>query len=186
MGTRNTAAILLATIALLVTAEVTTAATETNSPATAPGFFKRLFCRLTFSETVAVVESPKEACAAVRRNLEYREDLGDNWASAEETWEKKGGDCEDLAKCVVELCERKGFKAWIEVFCAKGTPVAHAVAMGYDADGDLWLSSNGWFQKVKSISEAKEVIAREMRWKNKEVLNSRIENFRKLAAAATS
>lgn len=175
---------MLATIAIFLHAEGVFAGAETNSPASPPGWFRRTFCRLTFSEIITTITSPKEACAAVRHNVTFKEDLDDEWATAETTWNRESGDCEDFAACVVELCKRAGFDAWVEIFYPRDGIVAHAVALGFDKDGNMWMSSNGWFEKVKSVADAKETIAHELRWKNMEILNSAPEDFLKDVSAA--
>ena len=123
---------------------------EAESVEQKPGFFRRLFSKLTWNELVTVVESPKEICIKVRQNVEYREDLSDVWENGKKTWDKGSGDCEDLAACVVDLCKEKGFEADILIFYPKGSWEAHAVAVG-QWNGEYWISSNGWYQKVKSI-----------------------------------
>ncbi len=130
---------------------------------------RRIFSKLTWEEIETVVDSPKEICAIVRHTVDYKSDMGDEWTSGKETWEKGHGDCEDFAIAIIELCEKKGIKASMQVFYPKGSMLAHAVVVG-EWKGKTWISSNGWFQTVKSMEHAKREIAFEAGWRSKEIL----------------
>lgn len=134
-----------------------------------PGWLRRAFCHLTWQETIAVVETPKEICSAVRHNVSYLEDMGDEQQSGLETWEKGTGDCEDFAAAVVDLSKRKGFEAAMYVFRIKESGIAHAVAVGRH-DGKMWLSSNGWYRQIDSWDNAREFVAREMGWRSRQII----------------
>lgn len=128
-----------------------------------PGFFKRLFGTLSWSETLSVTESPRDAVSAVMRRIKYRPDIGDQLTSPEESWKNGYGDCEDIAHAIVELCREKGFEAWVEVFYSSESFTAHAVAMGR-IDGSLWVADRIML-KVDDMGEARKEIASTMRWK---------------------
>ena len=149
------------------------------------GWFRRTFCDLTWDEIQTVAKMPKSICAAVRHHVRYAEDLGDNWATGKETWNKKQGDCEDFAACVVDLCKAAGIEATTHIFFPKGSLEAHAVAVGSWRD-HLWISSNGWYATVDSMDEAKTLIAKELGWRHKEIMVASPEEARNGSLAASS
>jgi hypothetical protein len=132
---------------------------------------RRTFCKLTWEEVGYTVDSPREACAAVRHTLRYEKDVGEEWPSAQQTWERGYGDCEDYASCVAELCRKAGLEASVLVFYPEDSWEGHAIATGR-WKGKLWFSSNGWYRTVKSLNEAKKYVAREMGWGLKAKVNS--------------
>jgi len=134
---------------------------------------RRIFTKLTWEEIETIVDTPKEICAAIRHTVDYKEDFGDEWTAANETWNRGYGDCEDFAIAVLELCKKKGIKADIQVFYPNGSIVGHAVVIG-EWKGKMWISSNGWFQYVKSIEHAKKEIKSEIGWKQREILMASI------------
>lgn len=111
------------------------------------------------------VSSPKDACKAVKSRVKYSQDMQreDEWRSGKDTWDRGKGDCEDYAAAVNDLCKEKGFKAEVYVLQPGTTDKAHAVTMG-EMDGTLWVSSNGSYEEVKSLHDAKEKIARDLGW----------------------
>ena len=128
-----------------------------------PGLLKRLFCSLSWKETVSVVQSPRDASCAVTQHIKYKPDINDELTKPEEAWERGYGDCEDIAHAIVELCHMNGFDAWVEVFYSPYSFNAHAVAMG-TINGQLWIA-NGRFLEVEHMNEAREAVASAMRWK---------------------
>ncbi len=114
--------------------------------------------------------SPRDLCKAVKERVRYSRDIlkGDEWRSGEDTWNRRAGDCDDYAVVIKELCEREGFKAEIYVFRSRVAHAAHAVTVG-EKDGIMWLSSNGSYQEVKSLDDAREAIARDMGWRAQDV-----------------
>lgn len=149
------------------------------------GWFRRTFCALTWNEIQTVVKTPREICSAVRHHVRCKEDLGDEWATGKETWERKTGDCEDYAACVVDLCKAAGIEANIQIFYPKGSWEAHAVAVG-SLNGQLWISSNGWYETVKSVDDAKRIIAREVGWRHREILIASQEEVKNGSLALSS
>ena len=133
-----------------------------------PSLLRRIFCRLSWEEVGNVVETPRQICVKVRQNVRYSEDFNDQWAGGRETWEKGAGDCEDIAACVVDLCKRKNMPAAIIVFCPDDSLEGHALALG-KTDRGYWISSNGWYEEVKSLEEAKDEVARELGWKGRRI-----------------
>jgi len=127
-------------------------------------WFRQVFAKLSWEETISVVKTPRQICAAVRRRVEYREDLGDEWAGGKETWDREYGDCEDIAASVVDLCRARGLDARILIFFPENAAEGHAAAVGVIGN-KIWISSNGWYDTADSLDEAKRKIAREMRWK---------------------
>ena len=149
---------------IIVATLIATAAQAQAGDSDHPGLLKRLFGTLSWKETIHVVETPRDAVYAVSQHVKYAPDFIDKLTAPEATWEKGKGDCEDIAHAVVELCEKKGFDAWVEVFYSSESFTAHAVAMG-TIDGKLWISNGRRLVKVKNMGEANKVVARTMRWK---------------------
>lgn len=148
-----------------------------NAEEDKPGWFRRNFGELRWGEIKTVAKTPRAICNAVRRRVRYTEDLGDNWATGKEAWEKKQGDCEDFAVCVFDLCRTNGIEVEIQVFAPKGSWEAHAVVVG-SWNGKLWISSNGWYVTINSMDEAKAVIAKEQGWRHKEILVASLEDVK--------
>lgn len=144
-----------------------------------PDWIRRTFGTLTWEEAQTVYKTPQDISAAVRQHVAYREDMGDEWASGKETWDRGFGDCEDFAACVADLCKAAGIVATIQVFSPKGSFEGHAVAMG-SWNGRLWISSNGWYETVKSMDDAKAVIAKEQGsgWRHREIVTATSEEAR--------
>ena len=136
-----------------------------EAPGNKPGWFKRAFGNLSWNEIQLVVDTPREASAAVRQNIRYAEDLGDTWTGGEETWNRGSGDCEDMAAAVVEMVHKVGGEASIVVFRPENSGAGHAVAIG-TWQGRQWVSSNGFYYSVKSLDQAKTLVAREMGWRH--------------------
>ena len=130
------------------------------------GLFRSAVGDLKWAEVSTVVRSPKDICRRVRSHVRYEDDLGDQWESGQGTWDRGYGDCEDFAACVVDLCKATGAEAWIQVFFPANGFEAHAVAMGPLKDG-FWISSNGSYETVRSMEDAKQVVAGEVGWRGK-------------------
>jgi hypothetical protein len=132
------------------------------------GWWKRTFGTLNWEEVVSAVSSPSEVARRVRHHVDFRDDVGDQWAEGKETWDRGYGDCEDMAAAVVAMCKRIGIDATVMVFCPTSRRAAHAVAVG-KWNGKMWISSNGWYETVKSMDDAKREIAKEMGWRGLEI-----------------
>ena len=142
-----------------------------------PGWFRRNFCTLTWDEIQTVVKTPRSISSAVRTHIRYADDQPDNWATGKEAWEKKQGDCKSYAACVIDLCKAAGIQAEIKIFFPRGSGEGHAVVVG-SLKGQLWISSNGWYQTVTSMDDAKRTIAREAGWRHREILVASAEDVK--------
>jgi len=59
-----------------------------------------------YEKTLEILDTPLKVAAWLRANVEYEQDLEDDWKSAEETFITKRGDCEDWA-IFANACLRK-------------------------------------------------------------------------------
>ena len=134
-------------------------------------WFKKSFGELTWDETAEVASTPREICSRVRRRVYRRKDDSDEWASGRQTWQRGYGDCEDLAACIVSLCRERGIDARVLVFHPAGGRQGHAVVVG-KWRGKLWLSSNGWYQRIDSLEDAKRKVAVELGWGRRTRVNA--------------
>ena len=121
----------------------------------------------------SIGDRPVDICATVRNRIRYARELGDNWQSANETWMLRTGDCEDFAIVVRDLCRAKGIAADVYAFHSKAHDIGHAVTIG-SSSGGMWMSSNGSFQRVRSISDARSTIARSLHWNPEEVSGCKV------------
>lgn len=117
-----------------------------------------------WQELPSLVGTPRQVCSMIRHHVRYRADLGDEWATGEETWKRGYGDCEDFAFSVVELCRKVGLDARVAIVHPEGSLEGHAVVVG-TYKGQFWVSSNGWYEEVKDLSTAWKSVARQLRWK---------------------
>jgi hypothetical protein len=123
-------------------------------------WFHRVFHKPTWSEVLEQCESPRDVCNVVSRFIGYRSEDIDRWTSAEETWQRGRGDCEDFATCIEAICYKLGFNTTINLYFPSGLRGdGHAVAVG-SWNGKVWMSSNGSYEEVSSIAEVKETVAR--------------------------
>lgn len=113
--------------------------------------------------TTAIGNTAQDICRAVRNRVRYTSDTGDTWQSAAVTWERQAGDCEDFAIIVRDLCRAKSIDANVHVFYSKTRNSGHAVTIGRSADG-MWMSSNGSFERVTSLADARSTITRRHGW----------------------
>ncbi len=109
--------------------------------------------------------NPKAICQTVNRRVSYAPDRGyqDEWQKGSVTWKRRSGDCEDMAQCVKEICDKKGVPADVYVFGSRATGRGHAVAIG-NWKGALWMSSNGSYGEVTSVGDARQQVARRHGW----------------------
>ena len=159
--------ILAAVVGLLISTVLQAAGGGGLSKSQKPGLFKRVLGTLSWDEVAYVVESPRDICWWVRLRVRYKVDPGaDQWASGREAWERGYGDCEDMAACIKDLCDRKGFDARVYVFhTLKGRDrlFGHVAVVG-KWEGKIWLSNNGSWTEVDSFNEAERRIAHELNW----------------------
>ncbi len=126
----------------------------------------------------ATGNTPRDVCNSVRNRIRYTSDTGDTWQSADESWARRKGDCEDFAIAVRDLCRAKGIFADVYVFYSKTRNVGHAVAIGRSADG-LWMSCNGSFERITSLVNACTTIVRHHGWTGESITAYRAIGFGK-------
>jgi len=137
-------------------------------------WFKKTFKELTWPEVQQIVSSPREICARVRHRVIYKPDTEDIWDDGKTTWTREYGDCEDISQTIVDLCKEKNIPAWVEVFSIDGGTEGHAVVLGYWGN-KMWMASNGWFQYIDDLADAKHKVSREFKhWRGKNINSSRI------------
>ena len=124
-------------------------------------WWKRTFGTLSWEDVQSVARSPKAITDSVHCHVKYRAESIDVWDSGQTTWQRGFGDCEDIAACIVDLCQKKGIDAWIQVFLPSGSLQGHAVAMGR-TDGKIWIAGRT-FSVVENIEDAKGNVGREMK-----------------------
>jgi hypothetical protein len=139
-----------------------------NSETRTMGFYESdsaTLSTLPWNKAVKNFSSPEDICKAVKRRVQYSRDMfkEDEWRSGRETWEKREGDCEDIAAVVRDLCREKGYKAEIYVIYSKTARAAHAVTIG-EHNGVVWVSNNGSYSEHQSLFDAKQEIARDQGW----------------------
>lgn len=113
--------------------------------------------------------TPKEICEAVQARVRYTPDEEDHWQTGEETWKREAGDCEDFAAAVRDICHARHLDAQMYVFHSKTSNTAHAVVIGY-WNGGVWMSSNGSYKEVGSISNARNIVIRDLKWNDGNVV----------------
>jgi len=147
---------------LLVTAAVA------DEPAPARGFFARQR-KPEFNQIPALCTQPADVCRVVDRFVRDRRDFRDRWNTAEETWHRGRGDCEDFAVVIENLCRELGFDAHVRLYYP-ATPglEGHAVVAG-QWNGKFWISSMGSYREFSTETEAKASVAREMGYKSSEL-----------------
>lgn len=65
-----------------------------------------------FDEVVDRLNSPELAALYINANIRYIADVGDHWQSALETFNTKGGDCEDYAALATYCLAKNGYEAY--------------------------------------------------------------------------
>jgi predicted transglutaminase-like cysteine proteinase len=120
---------------------------------------------MDWTDALASKMDPAQICRAVRARVAYTPDTGpaDEWSAADRTWDRRKGDCEDFAVCVLALCKANGIQASIRIFVRRGTGDAHAVVVG-EWNGSAWMSSNGSFEDLASRHDAAGKVARDLGW----------------------
>ena len=134
-------------------------ASASSSSKPRQSWFHRMFHKPTWAEVLEQCETPRDVCNVVNRFIGYRTEEMDRWASAEETWQRGRGDCEDFAVFIETLCHRLGFSVTVNLYFPSGMRgEGHAVAVG-TWNGQMWMSSNGSYREVESVDEVKETVA---------------------------
>jgi len=108
---------------------------------------------------------PEAICQQVSAYVQYATDTKpeDEWREPEQTLKAGRGDCEDFASCVQAACTAKGISTKVYVMTSKVNKRAHAVTIS-DEGGRMWMSTNGTYEAVLSMSDAKDRICRRMGW----------------------
>lgn len=135
-----------------------------SAPVASPkkSWFQRHFGRQTVEEVLLEAQRPRDVCRAVARNVGYRTEDVDRWASLQETWARGFGDCEDFAASVAILCHQLGFEAKVHLYFALGgRREGHAVVVGL-WQGRMWMSDLGSYKEVDSIEDVKDRVARNL------------------------
>lgn len=138
--------------------------------AAADGTAGRPSAQQTWDTTVRSARDPAAICSAVRSRIRYAADTvpEDEWREGHQTWERRAGDCDDFAACVDTMCKEKGEESSLYVVASKTTGAAHAVVIG-NSNGRMWMSSNGAYENVNSLEDAKDKIARQNGWYTSDV-----------------
>lgn len=110
-------------------------------------------------------DDPRTICREIKQRVKYAPDIRaeDEWRTPRETLKLGKGSCEDFAGCVAAVCETKGISAKVYVMASKVNKRSHAVTIGENG-GKMWMSSNGSFAAVLTLSDAKDKVCREMGW----------------------
>lgn len=121
--------------------------------------------RTSWGQVVAAATGPEDICGAVKQRVQYKADryTGDEWQSGRATWDRREGDCEDIAAAVTTMCREKGMSADIYVLHPRDRRGGHAVAVGTH-NGQMWMSSNGAFRQVGSMREVRDKVAESCHW----------------------
>lgn len=132
--------------------------------APARGFFAR-FRKPAFNELSAMCAQPADVCRLADRFISDRREARDTWTTAEDTWTRGRGDCEDFSVLIESLCSELNFDAHVRLYYPT-TPglEGHAVVTG-QWNGKFWVSSMGSYREFSTDAEAKASVAREMGYK---------------------
>lgn len=172
---------LLSTIIIAAVTEFTVVSSYAGGQAWAPrsvayqsyiakSFRSAVVSSQSWDDVARLSSSPKAICAAVQGRVRYTRDMvkEDEWRDGRDTWERGEGDCEDFAAAIKDLCDKKGFKTEIYILKSETARAAHAVTIG-EINGSMWISSNGSFEYVQSLDDAKDLIARDLGWHGPDV-----------------
>jgi len=124
--------------------------------------WRRLFGYMTWQEALASTRTARDICRTVSRHITYTPDRGEEWPQPERVWQRHRGDCEDFALTILEMCHRKGLRAFIRLYYPLGRAQGHAVVIGTRPDGRLWFSSLGSYRETDSARQVDELVAAEL------------------------
>lgn len=119
----------------------------------------------TWQRVVMASNNPEEICRAVSEQLAYvdvTEEEGRK-RDSRRVWRRKSGDCEDFAAVIRDMCRERGFKADVYVFASLEARRGHAIVVG-NWRGQMWMSSNGSYDPIASMADAKRRVKRELDW----------------------
>jgi len=144
-------------------------ATQCSSIADNINWIDKTFRKNKWENIHTIVKNPKEASSLVRKTIIYKEDLGDEWKNGEQTWDSGFGDCEDIAITIMELLNKINVTSTLFIMHPKNSIYGHVVLIG-EWENKKWMSSNGFFYRIKNIEHAKIIVQKEMLWRNKEII----------------
>lgn len=133
---------------LLVAAALAVSAAE--GPPIERSWFQRRFVKPSWEQALSECSTPRDACRLVRRYISYRAEKSDHWSTANETWERGYGDCEDLAILAQEICSQLGFVSSLQIYYPTAPLSAGHVIVTGKHSGRSWFSSNGFYKEVDS------------------------------------
>lgn len=145
----------------------------------APGLLTRLFGSLSYDEVLELSDSPKDLARHGMSRVVYKAEPSgapDEWLTGRETWDRRGGDCEDLAALMVSFCHSKGFHAEQRFYINERLKVGHSVAVG-EFGGRWWLCDNTRFWWIKGEQEVVKSVARSCRWRVANVKRSALHEW---------
>lgn len=159
------------------------------SAAPSVSWAKRTFGRMSWAEVEHAYAAPREICRLVEKNVRYKTEKQDHWATAAETWDRAFGDCEDFAILIQQLCRISGIEAKVHLYIPAKGGEGHAVLVG-EWNGKTWFSSNGSYEEVKSEQEVARRVAGMLSCKQKDLwvmrLNERdVANYIQKAGTRT-
>ncbi|MEI6808550.1 MAG: hypothetical protein WCN95_07490 [bacterium] len=145
--------------------------------------------RDSWNEVVVMTRpAPADVCRQIKDRVAYASDVRaeDEWRSGQDTYARGSGDCEDIAASVKDLCAEKGIKTEMYIIESKADRKSHVVVIGIDG-ADMWMSSNGSFQRIASLNDARERISREFGWWYDQVVMTKVtsqDSYRSPAVAS--
>jgi|APCry1669188910_1035180.scaffolds.fasta_scaffold20070_1 Transglutaminase-like superfamily len=108
---------------------------------------------------------PEVICKQIGEHVQYAPHAtpDDKGRAPEQTVQLGHGNCEDFASTVRAVCAAKDIPTKIYVVTSRINQRSHAVTIS-DEGGNMWMSSNGSYSAVLSLSDAKDHICRIMGW----------------------
>lgn len=95
----------------------------------------------------------------VASSITYKKDLGDHWQTAEETWEKKTGDCEDMNILLTNMLRKNGYEAYLVVGSTDWQWINHAwvcvIIEGEEYYADATMNAPKTYQDLREWQEGK-------------------------------
>jgi len=123
-------------------------------------WLQKNFSKPNWDDAARECATPRDVCRLVLKHVWYTEEPRDLWSGPQDTWMKGRGDCEDFAVCIQTLCKQLGFDATVQLFYPpKPGAEGHAMVIG-NWNGKIWMSSNGAYNEIRSIDDAKKCASR--------------------------
>ena len=157
-GIALVAALLISAVPAVNAQNVAAAALSGSS--ISPSWAKRTFGSMDWAEAAQSYATPREICRLVEKNVRYKTEKVDQWATAEETWTRRSGGCEDFAVLIQQLAQISGMQSKVHLyFPPTAGNEGHAVLVG-EWNGKIWFSSNGSYEEVKSEEDVRKRVAK--------------------------